>query len=173
MLDVCPALRKELVIMKHTNIFDKTLEYATFLSFFALVIVVAIQVVTRFLPITFIWTVVLSRFLFIYSVSFGAPLAIKRNEFVNVDFLINWLPEKARLAYETIMYLIIMFFTLLIGIEGISYIQIGAMQQSRALPIPMSVPYASISISAFLMFIYSGVYIFDLIKNRNEREGDQ
>jgi TRAP-type C4-dicarboxylate transport system permease small subunit len=157
--------------MKRFNMLDKVLEIATFITFLVLIIVVVIQVITRFLPFSFIWSVELSRYLFIYSIAFAAPLAIRRGEFVSVDIILNFLPRKLRKVYETIIYLVVMFVTLIIGIQGLSYMQLGATQYSRTMPIPMSVPYASIFISAFLMFIYAGLYIYDIFTGRKE-DGD-
>lgn len=158
--------------MRPFKILDKALEIATFIAFLGLVIVVTIQVITRFTPVSYIWSVELSRYLFIYSIALGAPIAIKRNEFVNIDFLINWVPKRIRPFYSSVLYVLIIFLTLIIGIYGINFIQIGSMQHSQTLPIFMSIPYASMSITAFLMTIYAAVYIYDLLKGRNQKGGE-
>lgn len=151
---------------------DKILETVLFLAFSVLILIVTFQVLSRFLPISFIWTEELSRFLFIYAISLGAPLAIKRNEFINVEMAINKLPKTVKGVYETVIHLVTIVLMLIIGIKGIDFASLGVTQQSATMPVPMAIPYASISISAFLMALYSILNIFDKLKTADER-GDR
>ncbi|WP_199614019.1 TRAP transporter small permease [Paenibacillus alkalitolerans] len=141
--------------MKIFKWIDRTLETACFIVFAALILVVVIQILSRFLPFSFIWTEELARFLFIYGIVLGAPLAIKRKEFVNVDMLINKLPPRNKRFYDIILNVAVILLMFIIGMKGMEFAGLGVGQQSSTMPIPMAVPYASICISAFLMVLYS------------------
>lgn len=143
---------------------DRTIEMACFIVFAALILIVVIQILSRFLPFSFIWTEELSRFLFIYGIVLGAPLAIKRKEFVNVDMIINKFPPGFKRVYDIILNLAIIILMIIIGVKGIEYAGLGANQQSATMPIPMAIPYASIGITAFLMVLYCLQNLVDQLK---------
>lgn len=119
-----------------------------------LVLVVTLQVASRFLPFSYVWTEELSRFLFIYAVVFGAPLAIRDHEFVNVDFIMGKFSRRAKAIYDIVVTGVIFLFLILVGVKGIDYLKLGLDQRSPTMPIPMAIPYASISITSFLMALY-------------------
>ena len=64
--------------MNKKDYVERILGLGTFLCFTALIITVLIQIFTRFLPlgISFIWTEEATRFFFIFSVVFAAPLVL-------------------------------------------------------------------------------------------------
>lgn len=154
--------------MKLFKWIDRTLEAACFLVFTALILVVVIQILSRFLPFAFIWTEELSRFLFIYGIVLGAPLAVKRKELVNVDMLVNKFPQGLKRIYELVLDAAIIVLMVIIGIKGIEFAGLGAGQQSATMPIPMSVPYASISVTAFLMAFYTLHHLVHQLKAKGD-----
>lgn len=150
--------------VRNTKILDRTLEAATILTFSALIIVVVIQILSRYLPYTFIWTEELSRFLFLFSVSFAAPLALRDKEFINVELLLNYLPKKVRQIYEGIIYLLIVLFSAITTYYGYKFILIGRGQTSATMAIDMSVIHACIAITMFFIGIYALLHVFDYFK---------
>lgn len=159
--------------MKEKDIIEKVLEAGTFISFLGLIIVVLFQVITRFLLPSFsqIWTEEASRFLFIYSVAFAAPLAMKKNEYVNVDILLSVLPKSVREALEFFIYLATIVFFSIILFFGIKFAQLGLGQTSATMEMPMVIAYSSIPITALFIMIYA-VYNFirhlTTIRNRGD-----
>lgn len=141
--------------MKKLSIVDKTLETGTIVCFSALIVVVTLQISMRFLPFSVVWTEELSRFLFIYSVAFAAPLAMKRKEFVNVDILINKLPQKIKKVHELIIYLVTVILTAVIAVKGLEFLKLGVNQKSATMAMVMSIPYASIFITTLFITIYA------------------
>ena len=115
------------------------------------------------------WTEEISRFLFVYSISFGAPLALKKEEYVKVDIIISKLPLKVQDKIDSIIYLLLSIFFILIGYTGYEFGMLGLYQTSPAMQLPMLIPYMSISISCIFLMIYS----FYKVKERFAGKGRQ
>lgn len=142
--------------MKKNDYIAKVLEIGAVISFAALISVVSLQVFARFLlPKTPSWTEEASRFLFIYSVAFSAPLAIKRGEYVKVDIVVNKLPKKIAKRLDGVIYGILSIFFLLVTYHGCRYATLGTTQTSPAMELPMIIPYSSIAFSAIFITVYS------------------
>ncbi|RKL68128.1 C4-dicarboxylate ABC transporter permease [Salipaludibacillus neizhouensis] len=154
--------------MRSTKLLDRTLEIATILCFTGLIIVVIIQIASRYLPQTFVWTEELSRFLFLYSVSFGAPLALKDKEFINVDLLLNYLPKRAREIYEGFIYLTIVLFSAVVAFWGYKFIGIGRGQSSATMAFDMSIIHACIFITMFFIGIYALLHTINYFKGHEK-----
>jgi TRAP-type C4-dicarboxylate transport system permease small subunit len=150
--------------VRPTKLLDRTLEAATILTFAALIIVIIIQIVSRYLPYSFVWTEELSRFLFLYAISFGAPLALKDKEFINVDLLLNYLPKRVREIYEGIVYLLIVLLCAVVTYWGYKFIEIGRGQTSATMAIDMSIIHACIAISMLFIGIYAFLHMVDYFK---------
>jgi TRAP-type transport system small permease protein len=156
--------------MKGTKLIDRTLELATILTFFGIIVVVTIQILSRYLPYTAIWTEELTRFLFIYSVSFAAPLALKRKEFISIELVEKLLPRKAKVIYEAFIYLAVAIFCAVVVYQGYQFALIGIGQKSATMTIDMSVIHASIGIAVLFISIYALLHIVELMKSL--RKGD-
>ena len=150
--------------MKKQAVIERILELGTFIAFAALVIVVLVQVATRFLipSIIVTWTEETTRFLFVYSVVFAAPLAMKKKEYVNVDLLLNIMPEGVRKIAELLIQAATVGLFALVFTKGIEFAKLGIGQSSPTLGIPMYYAYSSISITSFFIMIYA---IYNLIGN--------
>ncbi len=157
--------------MKKNDYIAKTLEIGAVISFAALISVVFLQVFARFLlPQAPSWTEEASRFLFIYSVAFSAPLALKRNEYVRVDLLINKIPEKIRNRIDALINIILSLFFLLITYHGLTFASLGMIQTSPAMALPMFIPYGSIAFSSVFIALYSSKKLTrNFSKNENKK----
>lgn len=149
---------------------EKTLEYMVILTFTALIAVVSLQVFARFfLPKAPSWTEEASRFFFIYSIAFGAPLALKRGEYVRVDILINIFSQKIQDILDGIIYLILTIFFLIITYYGYTFGSLGITQTSPAMGIPMYIPYMSIGISGAFLTIYGVLKAIERFKGKGRK----
>ncbi len=153
------------MVMKLRKWLDLLLSTLTVLSFSGVIIVVTIQILSRYLPYTAIWTEELTRYLFIYAVCFGAPLALLRGEFINVDLIFSKMAHGFRRFYEIIIYLVIIVLTITMVIEGFKFTLVGNVQASATMPFQMSVIHAAIFIMGLLLSFYSIMKIILLIKN--------
>lgn len=156
---------------KKKGCIEKTLEFMVIFTFVALISVVFLQVFARFfLPKAPSWTEEASRFFFIYSVVFGAPLALKRGEYVRVDILINMLPEKFQDILDGIIYLILTIFFLVIAYCGYIFGSLGLTQTSPAMGLPMYIPYMSIGISGVFLTIYGVLKAIERFKGEGRSD---
>lgn len=157
--------------MNKKDYVEKILENCAFISFTALVITVLIQIFTRYLPmgISFIWTEELTRFLFIYSVAFSAPLAMKRKEYVNVDLILNILPQNIRNIFDTVInFLTVILFTI-VFFQAIKFAKLGIGQTSPALRIPAYIGFSSIMILAIFALYYAALNLKDQLRSIGKR----
>ncbi|MFT9495067.1 TRAP transporter small permease [Anaerosolibacter sp.] len=145
--------------MKKKDILEKILEAGTFLFFGALILNVSTQVFMRnFFPASApVWTEEASRFLFIYSIVFAAPLAMKKREYVNVDLLLNIMPDRIRKTVEFLIDIVSTALFVIVFIKGTEFAKLGIGQTSAILRIPMQIGYSSIAITTFFIAIY-GIY---------------
>ncbi len=148
------------------KLIDRTLAFLTIASFSGVIIIVTIQIFSRFLPFSYVWTEELTRYLFLFSVAFGAPLALLRNEFINVDLLLTRMPDNFRRFYEIGIYLVIIILSSVMVIEGYNFTMLGARQSSATLPIQLSWVHASLLVMSVFLVFYAIIKIFDLIKNK-------
>lgn len=150
------------------KLIDRTLAFLTIASFAGVIIIVSVQILSRFLPFSFVWTEELTRYLFLFSIAFGAPLALLRNEYINVDILLARMPDNFRRYYEVVIYLTIVLLSSVMVIEGYNFTLLGHNQNSATMPFQLSWVHASLLImSAFLVF-YAINKIIDLLKNKQD-----
>ena len=147
-------------------VMDKLLEIGALLSISAMIIVVVIQVFSRFaLPRTPAWTEEATRILFIYMISFAGGLAVRDKAFVNVDTFITYLPLKARQILQIIIDLMIVAFMGIIVYHASFFVKIGAMQRSSSLLIPMSYIFVGTLIVALFIGIYTAIDLVHDVKS--------
>lgn len=156
--------------MKKTDYLEKLLEIGVFISFGALVLVVALQIFMRiFMPrASFVWTEEASRFLFIFAMSFGAPLAVKTKEYASLDVLTGRLRGRAQKVLElfiravTVMLFVVVFF------QAIKFTRLGIGQTSPTMRIPMYISFCSMIIMMFFISLYSALDLINSITNFNK-----
>lgn len=151
--------------MKLMSKVDKLLGIISMLLFTALIIVVVVQILSRYFPYDFVWTEELSRYLFVYSMVTAAPLALRRNEFITVDMLVTALPGKGQRIYESIIAGAIALFSVVLFIYSITLLNLGLDFYSPTLGFLMAYAYAAIPLLAVLLFVYSITYIIDRYQN--------
>lgn len=134
-----------------------------FLNFVALTVIVALQILTRFvIQHPLLWSEELARFLLFFLIMNGAALAVSRNRHFTIEF-INLAATENRvlqLLLQMIPFICIMISGLIMIYYGIQYAEIGG---HRILPISgmnMMYVYAAIPISGMLIVIYSFCHAF-------------
>jgi TRAP-type C4-dicarboxylate transport system permease small subunit len=138
------------------QLMDRALEFCTVISFTGMILVVSIQVFSRFLlPQAPHWTEEASRILFIYTGSFAAGLAVKSQAYVAVDSFVNLLPPRKQLFLNCGTQMVITAFMFLTAWLSITFVRIGATQMSSSLRIPMNYVFASIFVMTFFIGFYS------------------
>lgn len=156
--------------MKMLKILNGILLTLTFLFFAALIIVVTLQILGRYMPFSFIWTEEASRYCFIFGIVFGAPLTMYRREFVRVDLILYVIPDKLKKYYDAVMYLVLGAFSIVFMIAAFNFSSVGQNQTSATLGIPMSVIYSSMTVSFALLIIYSLLNAYYSLFEKFDRE---
>lgn len=144
------------------DILERILETGMLVSFFTLVGVVMLSVITRFfLPfVVFSWTEETSRFLFLWVVALGAPCALKRGEFVSVDFLMGRFPQKFQKGLQSAFYGVTGAFFAVVFFFSLQFARLGFLQMSPTMRIPMVFAYLSVVVTSFFITFYAFVLLF-------------
>jgi TRAP-type C4-dicarboxylate transport system permease small subunit len=143
------------------------LEKATFISLLGLVIIVLLQIITRFLPFSVpVWTEEASRILFIYAVAFSAGLALKDKHYVNLDVFYNSLSRR----FQSIVQVLNDFaVVLLFGIfcwQSFYFVGMGFAETSPSIKITMAIPFLSMTILSITVCFYALKNFWQALKNR-------
>lgn len=148
--------------MEERRTLERVLEIGMFASFCALVGVVMLSVVTRFfLPfVVFSWTEETSRFLFVWTVALGAPCALRRGEFVSVDFLLCRFPQCTRKWFGKSFYTLSGVFFAVVFVYSLQFARLGFLQMSPTMRIPMVFAYLSMVVTSFFIALYSFSLLF-------------
>ncbi|MCG8479923.1 MAG: TRAP transporter small permease subunit, partial [Spirochaetales bacterium] len=86
------------------KVIDRIVAVAATASFVVMILVVLLQIVSRYLfPISIHWTEEAARFSFLYTVAFAAGLAMRDKSYVNVDLIPRILRGRARVVLEAIL----------------------------------------------------------------------
>ncbi|WP_435164130.1 TRAP transporter small permease [Falsirhodobacter sp. 1013] len=139
------------------------------LAFFALIVVVMIQITTRTFGLPSpVWTEELSRYLLLYLVAFGVGLSLMTGELVNVDLLQETVPEKA----AWVMRLVAAASTAILGAVMIwpawRFTKIGAFQQSPSLRWPMDIIHASVLMLSVLLCLFALLRVIGMLAGADD-----
>jgi TRAP-type C4-dicarboxylate transport system permease small subunit len=140
----------------------------SFILFIALVIVVLIQVTSRFIshnPV--IWSEETARFLLFWVTLMGASLSVKNKRHFTIEF---FTPEKIKnesikRIFQIIPDLCITLFALFMIIAGIKYCQMGYLRVGPSSNINMLYIYMAIPVAGATMVTYSLFHIIQLVSS--------
>lgn len=139
----------------YVKIMDNINQWVKYLVSFLLVvlaILVVLQVTTRFvINIPLSWTEELAKYLMIYIVFLGSGLAMRHNQHIAIDFLLEIVNAKNKQRLQKIVLWISAIFCLVLSYYGahLTYIVIG--QTTPTLQYSMAFAYAAIPLGSFFM----------------------
>jgi len=135
------------------------LEWGTIISASGLIFTVLLQIISRrfFVALAPPWTEEVSRFFFIYSISFGAGLAQRENYFVSMDYFYRKFSARIRWIIDLIISSVSAILFLVMTLYSIQFIVLGLEETSPSLGLPMSIAFTS-------MLVLSGMVLFYLVK---------
>ncbi len=134
-------------------------------------ITIVIQVITRYMGVSAIWTEEVATYSFIWAVFMGASVMLNRREHFKFDLLLNKLTGKSKKS----LFLINDFILLLFSI-GLFYLGIEAVQNFWnytwvSIPeLKMGYVWISIPIMGGTMVIYTFAHILRNVRNFSEKE---
>ena len=108
------------------------------------------------------------RLAFTYMIYFGAAYCVRDNSHLNVDVLLSMLSKKGRKLAEIVINLVVMCFFLFLVAFGFTFAQLGSIQTTSYLMLPMTYYYLGIPLSAICMTFYVIQNIVNQVKELKE-----
>ena len=137
--------------------FGKILSAGTLISTIALLATVVIQIYGRFFmeSAPSLDSEEAARVFFIYTMSLGAGLALRDNEFVQLDIFFNAMSEAWQKRLRIFFAICTIALFVVTGIWSIQYVLMGTNEQSPSMGISMAIPFAGITLMAIAVAWYS------------------
>ena len=123
------------------------------ISFFVVMVVSAfLQIFTRYVVNASLpWTDELARYTFIWSTMLGAALVHRKRGHIMIDLLVDRLVGQKQAVVKVGVDIFSLIILLVLVVQGTNMLQIGAMQITPTLEIPMSYVMLSVPVSAAYM----------------------
>ena len=139
-----------------TKTIDKIIQAGLFLSLTGMILVVSLQIFARFLLESApSWTEEGARVLFLYSVAFGAGLAIRDHAYVALDSLIHSLNKRLQIVLKRSILAMVLIIMLISSYYSFIFVGIGYSETSPSLNINMSYIFSSVLILSLLVVYYT------------------
>ena len=153
--------------MKTINfVVDTCLRILMAASVLTIFVVTFLQVIFRFvLQMPLGWSQDIIRLGFIYLIYCGGAWCVREKVNLNIDVVMMLLGNKARKIMELFINMAVLVFFGFILYYSVIFVRTGAAQGSPNLAIPMSVYYASITLSAALILFYLSQQIVGQIRD--------
>lgn len=153
---------------KLEKIIDKILSIASIALYLSLIIVVAIQIIVRFTPMTTPWSDEISRYIFVYMICLAGGLSLKHNAYADVDLLFGSFSFGMKKFVYLINQILILIFNIILIISGFQFGKIGELSVSPVTKIPMNIMFISIFVLGIFATFYSifNIYSFFMDKKR-------
>jgi C4-dicarboxylate transporter DctQ subunit len=140
---------------KKTRLLISVNEWASIVALVGMTVIVLMAVILRyFFGITIRWTGELTRYVFIYLVFLGVPIAFRNKSHVIIQYFISFLPSRIRRFLDVGIDISIAVFITAIGISTVKMMsgKLGA-TLSPGLKIPKGYVYAAVPLGIVLLLI--------------------
>ncbi|WP_106496465.1 TRAP transporter small permease [Lentibacillus sp. Marseille-P4043] len=140
-----------------------------FLCLFFLVIL--LQIVTRYMGISVIWTEEVANYSFIWAVFMGAAVMVNRREHFNFDLLQRKLKGKGKVSLNIFNDIVLILFNIVIFLLGIQIVNEFWNYTWATIPeMKMGYIWIAIPIMAITMIIYSAAHLMQHVKMVTDKE---
>ncbi|MBL3539708.1 TRAP transporter small permease [Aminivibrio sp.] len=160
------------------NFYRKTLEgintaveYAVCVLIAAMVVVVFLQVVFRFVIHSSLpWSEELSRYLMVWITFLGASIAVKRKSHIGVEAVVSLFSNVwKKMAAIFVSASLCVFFGFMV-LYGEKILRTVKFQLSPAMEITMAIPYSALMTGGFLMLLHSLLQLAENITGKEVRD---
>lgn len=127
-------------------------------------IAILIQVFSRYLGISVMWSEEVANFSFIWSVFMGASIMFYRKEHFKFNMLSEKLQGKKKIYLDIVNNLILLSFNVLILYYGVQTVENFWNYTWISLPLKMGYVWMCIPIMGFTMSVYTVSHLLDNIK---------
>ena len=160
-----------LTILKAIDTVNKIVKYVIGFFLGIMVILIFFQVLFRFiLPFSVPWLEELARYLMLYITFLAAAIALRHQQLISVEVLSEFLSQNNRRILKILVNVVCIVFFILLLQQGIKMLSNVATQQSPALQLPMSIPYAIIPMGALLLIMNGIAVIIELVSKKDVKE---
>ena len=164
------------ILERLSGYLEQVIKVCIILSMAGIVLFVNLAVFFRYVlsdPLT--WTTEISSYLLVYTVLFGASIALRYNQFVKVEAFLNLLPKCLKIWVLILSHLLIaLFLVVCIGSPSMLIKKaIVTKTISPALGIPMANLYRLLRIGFIFMLFFLCVNSVNFIKDSIISGGDQ
>lgn len=144
------------MLQKSLDILEKVAMFLAIMCSIIMLGVVVWQVFTRtFLPRAPAWTEELARIVYVHVVGFAAPVALRQDKLMAVDFIFDILPPVGKIIQRLCSRVIVLVICCLFAYLAYGFFMIGFREVSTALRWSMAIPFSSMFIFGVLSVIYS------------------
>jgi TRAP-type C4-dicarboxylate transport system permease small subunit len=145
---------------KMLNTVNRILVFIITVLFGAMSLASLLQVIFRYVlkqPLP--WSEELARFLFVWVVFLGSAVAIKEKAHVGLEYFVDQLKVSQRKIIYALAYILCMFMSIIICINGFNVVKSTLTQLSPAMQVPMGYVYFAIPLG-FLLSFFNFIYLF-------------
>jgi TRAP-type C4-dicarboxylate transport system permease small subunit len=146
-----------------------TADVAATILLAAMTVLVFVTVILRyFFSITFRWSDELTRYIFIYVVFLGIPIAYRCREHVVIEVLVQFLPARMRRLLEIPVHLGVGLLMLAVGIAG-AWLTFGRMGKplTSGLQIPRAYMHAALPLGVFFLLLEIALKLQQAFRRRS------
>ncbi|SFR01468.1 TRAP transporter small permease [Poseidonocella sedimentorum] len=133
------------------------------LSFALLILAVLVQITGRLIGFSAVWTEELTRYALLFTVSFGAGLAFRSGDLVNVDVVCEFLPGRAPWVLRLVAALSTGGLALYLLPHAWRYVSIGKMQTSPALGVRMDYIHFTVWLLLLFLAVFAALRVLGML----------
>jgi TRAP-type C4-dicarboxylate transport system permease small subunit len=114
------------------------------------------------------WSQDVIRLAFTYMIYFGAAYCVRDSSHLNVDVLLTMLSKRGRKIAEILINIVLLCFFIFLVVYGFTFAQMGYIQTTSYLMLPMTYYYLGIPLAAIGMIFYVIQNILNQVKDLKE-----
>ncbi len=138
------------------------------LAFAVLIGTVLIQVIGRSTGVSAVWTEELTRYALLYMVAFGAGLALRTGDLVNVDVICEHLPSPIPWLLRLMCAIATAGLAIFLLAGAWRFTSIGAMQTSPALGMPMTYAHITVWLLLLLLAVFAALRVIGMLSRTED-----
>lgn len=155
-----------------TQIVSKILGALVMVLGILLIIVVALQVFSRYIPnVSFVWTEELSRLIFVWYAMLSIAVSYIENKHLSLDIFYEKMGPKARKFLDGLELVLIFVTSVTLMTKGYSLLNTVKIQTSPILQVPMSVFYCAIPVGFTFISLFACLQVVEFFVNLVKKEG--
>lgn len=150
---------------------ERLIKWAIFVAFLAMIVAVVVQVFARtFMDQPPLWTEEVSRLTLMYILGLGVGASVLTGDLVNVDLALMIMPKPVRRFCELASAALVSLFGFMLVPGAREFTELGAMQTSPSLQLPMQYIFASMLFFAVLLGVFGLVKFLEVLLGIPETE---